>query len=677
MSQHLSTQNPNKYTPPARRAPTGSATVAGAPVDPAIISSQLARPELSTKSSNKREAAAIQKTQIATETQVKEEEKGAVDPSRSAGLVGELQGEILATGASNGVEQTLSSKPNTATASTATSTTLSTGAVNATDKIETTVHDAFKNFAAQEKMKLQERQRQTQKREKELKLADLKKFATSFKLKTAVPEDMLGILAKDKHKQVEIVEKSQRSLKEHVATPAMTSSHSETSRSGISSRPDQDRIPTSAVAQQTPRTDRGPTAPVAQAAAASPRSGLGNLGQRLLSQPQYRDKTSNPSPLPFPDLRTQPNTPSGPGLDHPSARHGSIPIHTPAGLRFNAQAMEFRPNPSANAFSPAGSRQGSLVSPGGIQAATHSLPPLGRAKFFSDDKARTTGSKLSIKSAFNPITRMKAEVAADEKKAKEFAVNNGIPQAYRTPPTWETSAENMDKTYLDMYEKTPITTQRVSASNVMPHQYQLPPHLQPGSQALPSPTLHGPTSFQHAQPHFGYGRDQQQQQNDDHRIHISTSNSSAYPSPRFQPPMVAYQQPMISPMQPAFSQSVAIGMNGQPIAQLRGFPGPQQYVNVQNAHLAAPMLVNHSNNGTIMGVSPIPQMAAYIPAPGHMFAMHAGVSQTSSGPGGFGAPRHTQPMMQQSSQQGHAMPYMYVAQGQNGTMFAQPAMPST
>src|SRR6187402_603838 len=39
------TSSNNKYTPPARRAPTGQSTVSGAPVDPAIISSQLARPD--------------------------------------------------------------------------------------------------------------------------------------------------------------------------------------------------------------------------------------------------------------------------------------------------------------------------------------------------------------------------------------------------------------------------------------------------------------------------------------------------------------------------------------------------------------------------------------------------------------------------------------------------------
>lgn len=41
----LSSNQSNKYTPPARRAPTAAPTVAGAPFDPAIVSAQLSRPD--------------------------------------------------------------------------------------------------------------------------------------------------------------------------------------------------------------------------------------------------------------------------------------------------------------------------------------------------------------------------------------------------------------------------------------------------------------------------------------------------------------------------------------------------------------------------------------------------------------------------------------------------------
>ena len=41
---NLSSGQSNRYTPPARRAPAPEATVPGAPVDPAIISSSVARP---------------------------------------------------------------------------------------------------------------------------------------------------------------------------------------------------------------------------------------------------------------------------------------------------------------------------------------------------------------------------------------------------------------------------------------------------------------------------------------------------------------------------------------------------------------------------------------------------------------------------------------------------------
>lgn len=40
----LSSGRENRYTPPAKRAPTGQTSVQGAPVDPAIISSQIKVP---------------------------------------------------------------------------------------------------------------------------------------------------------------------------------------------------------------------------------------------------------------------------------------------------------------------------------------------------------------------------------------------------------------------------------------------------------------------------------------------------------------------------------------------------------------------------------------------------------------------------------------------------------
>jgi hypothetical protein len=49
----LASGGPNKYTPPARRVPTRQPTVAGAPVDPAIISAQISKPESQSRPATK------------------------------------------------------------------------------------------------------------------------------------------------------------------------------------------------------------------------------------------------------------------------------------------------------------------------------------------------------------------------------------------------------------------------------------------------------------------------------------------------------------------------------------------------------------------------------------------------------------------------------------------------
>lgn len=642
-------------------------------MDPAIISAQLARPGSAAKSLTPREESKPPAEALNTKKPV----EAGTDNNLKLADHNETKQPRPVTAPTNDIDNNaplLKSQPVDDQAPTTSN--APAPSLNTTGKIETTVHDAFKSFAAQEKMKVQERQRQSARREKESKLADLKKFATNFKLKTAVPEDMLGILAKDKHKQVEIVERSQRQLQEQTTSPQTTPAQSElaTPRPTVATRPEHEAASLS-LSAQTPRTDR---AAHGSQAAASPRLAPGNLGQRLLSQPQYRDKPTPalPSPLPLELQRNQSSTLSVASNDS-ATRHGSIPTPSSAALRFNAQAMEFKPNPAASTFSPTGSRHGSLASPTSTRAPLPAAPSPGRTSFFTDKKPRPIEQRLSIKSAFNPIKRMKAEVTA-EKKTKEFAVNGGIPQAYRTPPTWDTPEENRDKTYLDMYEKTPSAISAISSTGgVMPHHYQLPPHLQPGSQVLSSPGSLAATNHLHPQPHFAHNRDQH---NDEHRMHASASNSSAFPSPRFQPHMMAYQQPMLSPMQPTFGQPIAqysMGMPGQPVAQLRGFPGPQQYVNAQNGQMATPMMMNPSSNGTMLGVAMTPQMAMFSPGQNHMFAMHGAMQHTPTGPGGFSSPRHALPMMQQGSQQGHAMPYVHLAQGQNGAMFVpQHAMPS-
>jgi hypothetical protein len=74
--------------------------------------------------------------------------------------------------------------------------------------------NTFKIFSAVEKMKAQQHQRSLALRDKTANLAELKKFAETFKLSTVPTPDVISILAKDKKKQQEIVEKAKREAKE-------------------------------------------------------------------------------------------------------------------------------------------------------------------------------------------------------------------------------------------------------------------------------------------------------------------------------------------------------------------------------------------------------------------------------------------------------------------------------
>ncbi|KKY14548.1 putative pab1 binding protein [Diplodia seriata] len=80
--------------------------------------------------------------------------------------------------------------------------------------VEHDLLDSFKQFSANEKMKIQERQRHAARHDKNVKLNDLKKFAMNFNYSAPIPEDLIPILAKDPSKQQEIKQKSQKAAED-------------------------------------------------------------------------------------------------------------------------------------------------------------------------------------------------------------------------------------------------------------------------------------------------------------------------------------------------------------------------------------------------------------------------------------------------------------------------------
>lgn len=499
-------------------------------------------------------------------------------------------------------------------------------------------------------------------KEREVRLNDLKKFASDFKLKTVVPQDMLGILAKDKTKQNEIVEKSKREVEEQKVTPTRQTSTPATPSTGAkpalasAATPSTPFSPTAAIptgssklpplqaVSQAARPDRNP--PPSAGGIVSPRAGPGHLGQRLLAQQQQYQNRGPLSAGPVP--------PTVPSATSPQ-RHGSVAsVISSTGPRLNAQAMDFKPNAAAASFAPSLNR-GSVSSTDKAKArAAPSRKPKDRVSIFGENRPGPASEKRSIREAFNPLARLKKE-AETQGRVKDYASNGGIPQAYRTPPTWDTTEENKDKTYLDMWEKT-ATSQ---AQAPMPHHQQLPMHLQgtQGAHQIPAnhATHNGPVPMPMPNHRF-----------DDPRMQFSPSQSG-FPSPRMPPVMVPFPGgQMMTPMPQQFQgQAMApytMTPNGQPMAFRPGFVNNNgHFMASPNAHFATPMAMTPSNMG---GVVMVPQMPMHaVPNP----AMTPGF-QHGAGPHAYSSPRMNGApmMMQQGSQQGHAPgQFVYMQPGQH------------
>lgn len=647
----------NRYQPPAKRAPTAAPTVVGAPFDPAIISSQLARPD----SANPNKPA-METAQNASNIA----DKGPALPKATTSAAKETSAVLAA----------ISPKADSAARQAGASQTTAV----ATQNIARDVADAFKSFTAHEKLKiatkqteLATKQKMTAQKEREFKLNDLKKFASNFKLKTAVPQDMLGILAKDKTKQNEIIEKSKRQLEEQKSSqPTTPSASGKTAGTGISTTAANPLSPSSGPrsAHPTPlqsvpqsaRTDR--TVPPSAGGVVSPRASPGNLGQRLMAQQQqlqqqYRDR--------------QPMQHVPPPSVVPTSRHGSVASVSTAGpARFNVQAMEFRPNPAAVAFAPTINRA-SISSPD--KDKQHPIPqvkPTNRASFFGDKRPDFNVPKKKIREAFNPLPRLKKE--AEElaktqigKKKDDFVANGGIPQGFRTPPTWDTTEENRDKTYLDMVPGMQSQNSASTADGLNAHHHQLPLHLQGMQGPQPGQQMHNiPTPLQLQ------GRDHRF---DEHRMQFSPSQTGSYPSPRMPNVMPYANGQMMSPMQGQFVQPYTVGPNGQPIP-FRPYPGNGQFIGSPGAHFAPPMGMTNSN----MGVYAISPQMHGMPSPAQGHGGPSFFQPHGAGPHGYPSPRATAPMMmQQGSQQGHGpnqFMYMQPGPGQMYPGHQQPGKPA-
>ena len=189
-------------TAPARRFPTAKATVSGAPVDPAIITSQIARKDY---------ISADEDDAISTQSKV--------DVDSDIAKTGPIIEQMNEAAITAGEESTATTnRPPGSTKGPIPSD-------SATANVEANLLDSFRSFANMEKMRVSDHRRQRVSQDKAIKLNDLMKFSKNFNLKTPVPKDLVPILAKDKSKQEEIMEKAQQnaqrfSISSAIATTA-------------------------------------------------------------------------------------------------------------------------------------------------------------------------------------------------------------------------------------------------------------------------------------------------------------------------------------------------------------------------------------------------------------------------------------------------------------------------
>ncbi|KAI1659291.1 hypothetical protein F4813DRAFT_388000 [Daldinia decipiens] len=661
----------NKYTPPARRAPTASSTVKGAPVDPAIISSQLKaqknQPALPKQDDNK-----LRPNPKAEVPSVSPAAKSA-DPKPES-KVETLQKPTENKPASQNATQL---RPSAATSRTISPQAKDSQGVapSATLTVERDVLKEFKTFANLQRINAEKVRSNKAKADKEVKLTELKKFADNFKLPTPVPMDLISIIAKDPAKQREIQEKAKRDAAEVAKRKAEEAAAKE--KKGAT--PKETQPPATSQAPSDSRASRPSANPPSAAPAAAPRH-QGNNRQSFIpptypyqgnrSGPQHMQQTGRQGGLAGrirtleaqkaqgQDVRLPPTGPANP-TDPSFARR----IGGHIGPKLNPNSHEFRPNAFAPAFNPNGGHPSAGSSP--RSAINHA----------TDAQISTTNTHTVL------VVVTKKRKAVEPKKCailsfvktiqppenKNWNENDGLRPSYDTQPTWRSATDDekpdstMRLTFDEYFERQPFNTQPTpNPPHLLPqmaHHHQLPLHMQnPTHATAPRHSPHVPPVQMHGNqhgpvPHAPFNGA------DDHRM-MHSNSSQSYSSPRMSQVPLVYPPNMNSAGQMPYNQHMMpsfIGPGAPPMNQFnRSFSNSPQYVPQQPGAMGAPMMMQPQFMPQPMVTGP-PQMQPY-PGTGHLQFMPPGATPPQPMPGVNGYPspgRPTAPLMvHQGSQQG-------------------------
>ncbi|KAF4984634.1 hypothetical protein FZEAL_210 [Fusarium zealandicum] len=687
----------NKYTPPAKRAPSAQSTVKGAPVDPAIISSQIKAPP------KKQPTPVPEESKPQTPDASKNGSPANVDAQKVPAeiKVTEAPGSESKPAAqpANGkaAETKPNDKANAASRSSATGTpTAPAAAPSATSTVEHDVLKEFKTFASQQRQNAEKARSNKARADKEVKLTELKKFANSFKLSTPVPTDLVSIIAKDPLKQKEIQAKAIQNAedvakakadavtKEKVTpskdtqtkatgqgTPATvgTSVLANDTRSGRGSSNTQATPPTGGQArhpggrQQFPqqqyhaqqyRNNRGgqhmPPQQQQQQQTGTLAQRLRNVEQQKFSQPPATHQSHQPH-QPGQEARAPPTGPAS-GVDSGyNRRLSGVPSHM--GAKLNPNSHEFRPSPFAAAFNPNGHPS----------AGSSPRSAVNQVDASSNNAATSSGQLIRRKTKAIDVKKcyiLSHIQTFTPTQGRNWDDNAGLRPSYDTLPTWrqlqdsEKPDSTMHLTYKEYFERQPFAGPALATPNPqhavpqMPHQHQLPFHLQQGSHNMASrgsphmPPMQMHTPQHGPAPHAPYG-------NDDHRM-MHSNSAQSFASPRLGNVPMAYN----SPAQVPYSQPVFMGPGTPQMGQFRSFSNNPQYMTPQQGQMGGPMMMQPQFMPGPQGMVPGPQMM--YPG-GHPQFMPPSGPQAAPGVNGYPSPgRPAAPMMaHQGSQQGQPM----------------------
>jgi hypothetical protein len=670
----------NKYTPPAKRAPTAQSTVKGAPVDPAIISSQIKAP--SKKSSpavpdeSKVKVGDAIKNGVTPKSESPKPAPGKASDEKATDTKVSAMASAPAAEAKTTDKATTPARPSNSTARTS-SPQVKESTPSATSTVERDVLKEFKTFASQQRENAQKVRSNKAKADKEIKLTELKKFANSFKLSTPVPSDLVSIIAKDPAKQKEIQAKAMKNAEDVAKSKVDTTTKDKTSATvkEASAKPTE---PGTVKTTQDARPSRSsnapqvPSQPGAQNRHANVRhqypqqpyqqyrnnrggpqhqqQPTGNLAQRLrnVEQQKYQSSSAHPQ-ITGQDGRVPPTGPANPVDPNFNRRYSAMPAP-----KLNPNSHEFRPSPFAASFNPSTQPSASSSPRSAVNNVTDPSPAPGAAQLIRRKTKSVDVKKCYILAHIKTIS---------PPQGRNWDDNGGLRPSYDTLPTWRQLQDNekadstMHLTYKEYFERQPFSGPTTAASNPphaaphLAHQHQLPFHLQQGGQLGPRQSPHLPHMQMQSQQH-SHGQ-HPPYNHDDHRM-MHSNSAQSFASPRLGQVSMAYPG-MNSPAQMQYNQPVYMGPGAPQMGQYRSFSNNPQYMPHQQGQMGGPMMMQPQFIPGPQGMV-APQMM--YPG-GHPHFMPPG-GPPQPGPGVNGYPnspgRPQAPMMaHQGSQQGQPM----------------------